>query len=79
MSKPIATNHDGVEVNHCEIGIVASEVEAELYADFHRVHCERKGEGHECSGRITVSRNNVTLQCPLCGDSRKTYSTKAEQ
>jgi len=74
MTKPVAKNHEGFEVNHCEIGNVATEAEAKLYQRFHKMHCEKKSADHQCSGRITVSRNNVTLQCPLCGDSRKAYA-----
>lgn len=47
---------------------------SDFYRKLHRAHCAHKDEpGHDCQGRLTVDRNGVTLQCPLCGDARKVY------
>jgi hypothetical protein len=33
----------------------------------HQLHCARKGQGHECVGKCTITREGVTLDCHLCG------------
>ena len=38
-----------------------------LYRRIRALHCDRKKESHECSGRMVIDRNGVTLTCPLCG------------
>lgn len=37
------------------------------------IHCAGKMGSHECSGRLIVDRNGMTLSCPLCGDAREVY------
>lgn len=48
--------------------------ESAAYRELHRIFCARKDEpDHACSGRVTIDRNGVTVQCPLCGDARRVY------
>jgi hypothetical protein len=44
--------------------------ETRIYDRIREGHCAQKEAAHECSGRITIDRNGITLSCPLCGDSR---------
>jgi predicted RNA-binding Zn-ribbon protein involved in translation (DUF1610 family) len=47
--------------------------EAEIYRRFVEMHCDQRGtKDHECKGKITITAKSLTLQCPLCGDARKT-------
>lgn len=39
-----------------------------------QVHCAKKKTSHECSGRLIIDRNGMTLSCPLCGDERSVYA-----
>ena len=76
-SKPVARTKDGREVISCLMPRPVPDAEAQMYQRFHAMHCERRGEEHHrCAGRVTVDANGVTMSCPLCGDSRKTYSQK---
>jgi hypothetical protein len=36
-----------------------------------RARCDRKRAAHQCCGGVTITRNAITLQCPLCGDLRQ--------
>lgn len=40
-----------------------------------KAHCASGRDGHDCLGRVTLDRNSVTLNCPLCGDARKNHAT----
>lgn len=53
--------------------------EAERYRKLRALHCDRKRESHDCSGRMIIDRNGVTLTCPLCGDARKAYPKELAQ
>lgn len=35
-----------------------------------RSHCERGAEAHKCVGAITLTRDAIVLNCPICGDSK---------
>lgn len=35
-----------------------------------QAHCAAKRGPHRCCGRVTLDRDAMTLQCPLCGDLR---------
>jgi predicted RNA-binding Zn-ribbon protein involved in translation (DUF1610 family) len=51
--------------------------ESDLYRKLHHLNCshsEKKSDFHDCRGRITITQNGITLNCPLCGDSRSTHS-----
>jgi hypothetical protein len=48
-------------------------IEAQLYERIRTLHCDRNAASHDCSGRVTLDRNGMTLQCPLCGDCRTVY------
>lgn len=37
-----------------------------------RAHCADKRPHHRCAGAITITRDTITLNCPRCGDLRKT-------
>lgn len=47
--------------------------EVALYQLLRRLHCDRKAASHDCHGRVSLDRNGITLQCPLCGDCRRVY------
>lgn len=51
--------------------------DAEIYLTLRGIHCDRKKQSHECSGRMIIDRNGLTLACPLCGDSRALYPPQA--
>lgn len=38
-----------------------------------RAHCSAK-RAHQCCGKITIDRNHITFNCPLCGDVRQTIT-----
>lgn len=59
-------------INACLMPTQADETEQRIYRKFLEVHCDQKGDGHECRGAVTITRSAITLKCPLCGDSRKT-------
>lgn len=61
-------------VNACHVPTPAEKREKEIYLKILDVHCEQRGDGHECRGTISINRNTITLSCPLCGDSRKTLT-----
>lgn len=42
-----------------------------------KAHCAASKPSHECSGRLIVDRNGMTLACPLCGDERQVYTGTA--
>lgn len=60
------------EVNACHVPTRVEGREAEIYKKFLEVHCEQRGDAHDCRGTVSVNRRNITLKCPLCGDARKT-------
>jgi predicted RNA-binding Zn-ribbon protein involved in translation (DUF1610 family) len=57
----------------CKVPDVMKPLEAQLYEKVRTLHCDRKASSHECHGRVTLDRNGMTLQCPLCGDTRSIY------
>lgn len=62
-------------INACHLPTPAPDREVELYRKILDAHCDqRDGAGHECRGKISITRNTLTLSCPLCGDSRKTLT-----
>jgi len=47
--------------------------EARIYKLLLNSHCEHPGKdngGHECCGKITITRKAILLQCPKCGDAK---------
>jgi hypothetical protein len=76
MSRKLrATTKTGEPITSCEMPFTATPHEAQMYRKFHSVHCDRKDEpNHKCSGTVKVDANGVTMSCPRCGDSRKTYA-----
>lgn len=59
-------------INACHVPTEAPPREKEIYAKILEIHCDQKGDGHECRGAVTITRRSLTLKCPLCGDSKKT-------
>lgn len=37
-----------------------------------KAHCADKRPAHKCAGMISLTAKTITLQCPRCGDLRKT-------
>lgn len=66
------------QVKGCLMPSVMPALDAQLYQKLRALHCERAEESHDCSGRVTLDRNGITLQCPLCGDSRQVYPKPEE-
>lgn len=52
---------------------------AAIYAGIRRTivkaHCADHREHHRCAGAITITRDTITLNCPRCGDVRKTLES----
>jgi hypothetical protein len=46
---------------------------ADVLQKLRLMHCAEDKPSHECSGRLLIDRNGMTLQCPLCGDERSVY------
>lgn len=61
----------------CKMPSAMDPIEAQLYERVRTIHCDRKAASHDCRGRVTLDRNGMTLQCPLCGDNRTIYRTSA--
>lgn len=61
------------DVTCCRIPQPMPADEAAGYQGLREAHCENGRAGHDCSGRLIIDRNGVTLACPLCGDARTTY------
>lgn len=63
-----------MKVNICDIPAPAPRDEATIYRSLRdtliRTHCEAKRD-HLCCGKITIDREHVTFNCPLCGDVRQ--------
>jgi hypothetical protein len=60
-------------VGACYVPSVMDPTEMALYEKVRAVHCAQKKPSHDCHGRVTLDRNGMTLQCPLCGDTRSVY------
>lgn len=60
------------KTNCCLMPDPISEPERDLWKALHTLKCDRKRESHQCRGTITITATDVTLQCPVCGDSRST-------
>lgn len=62
-------------INICKMPTPARMREAEIYASLRdtivRAHCADKRPAHRCAGKITITRTDITLQCPRCGDARQ--------
>lgn len=41
-----------------------------MYRLLRELHCDRNAAAHQCAGKVTIDRDGVTVQCPLCGDAR---------
>ena len=78
MARPIPTTPEGDAILCCGIPGQLCAAETAIYQKIREFHCARKEEPHECSGRMTIDRNGLTLQCPRCGDSRQRNATKEE-
>jgi predicted RNA-binding Zn-ribbon protein involved in translation (DUF1610 family) len=52
----------------------AKPAEQEIYRGIRdrliKAHCEAK-RAHNCCGKITIDREHITFNCPLCGDARQ--------
>jgi predicted RNA-binding Zn-ribbon protein involved in translation (DUF1610 family) len=63
------------EINSCTMPTPCKPKEAEIYRGIRdmliRTHCEAK-RAHKCCGKITIDRDHITFNCPLCGDARQT-------
>jgi len=59
--------------NQCLIPTPLPPNESEIYSHIRdlliKTHCDAK-RGHQCCGRITIDREHITFNCPLCGDAR---------
>jgi hypothetical protein len=60
----------------CHMPEPAPRSETEIYRSLRdrmvRSHCDRKAEAHKCAGAITITLTDITLNCRLCGDLRRT-------
>lgn len=61
----------------CAVPEEMDPVEARLYERVRTIHCAQKSPSHACHGRVTLDRNGMSLQCPLCGDQRSVYRRRA--
>lgn len=61
--------------NACSMPTPAEPREATIYRGIRdtlvRSHCSAKRD-HLCCGAITITRQFITFNCPLCGDLRHT-------
>jgi hypothetical protein len=71
--KPVPTTPTGAPIEICRLPQQMPSHEAELYRQVHAMHCARRETGHQCSGRVSIDKNGITLTCPLCGDARSVY------
>jgi len=46
---------------------------AKVCEGLRKIHCAEGKSSHDCSGRLIIDRNGLTLACPLCGDERQVY------
>jgi hypothetical protein len=74
MPKPF-TAREGV---CCTMPTTLSAAEAAIYQKLRKMHCANGKPGHECSGKVSLDRNGLTLNCPLCGDHRSLYPAPAD-
>jgi hypothetical protein len=65
----------------CDVPTPVKRAEAEIYRSLRdrlvHMHCDRKDHGHRCAGAITITATDITLQCKLCGDCRRTLQSDA--
>lgn len=65
-----------VPATACHMPTPCDPREAKVYKGFRelvvRSHCADGRPAHRCAGAITITRDNITLNCPRCGDLRKT-------
>lgn len=61
-------------VDSCLVPKPVSPDEAKIYASLRdvvvRSHCAAGRSSHLCCGAITMTRSDMTLNCPLCGDAK---------
>lgn len=62
--------------NACRMPVPEKPDVAAIYGSIRRLmvraHCADSRPHHRCAGAITITRDTVTLNCPRCGDLRKT-------
>lgn len=62
--------------NACHMPLPEEPKVAAVYAGIRtsmvKAHCADKRPSHLCAGAITITRDTITLNCPRCGDLRKT-------
>lgn len=66
------------KINSCLVPTPIDPKEVDLWQKLHTLHCDRKRESHRCRGSITVTATAVTLNCPVCGDSRRLLNGEAQ-
>jgi len=67
--------------NQCLIPTPLPPNESEIYSRIRdlliKTHCDAKRR-HQCCGRITIDREHITFNCPLCGDARNIITVEPE-
>lgn len=62
------------EITSCSMPTPVKRSESEIYRGIRdtliKAHCEAK-RAHKCCGKITIDRDYITFNCPLCGDARQ--------
>lgn len=62
--------------NCCHMPTPETKKMSGIYAGIRRTmvkaHCADSRPHHLCAGAITITRDTITLNCPRCGDLRKT-------
>lgn len=62
--------------NCCHMPVSETKKLSTVYAGIRRLmvkaHCADSRPHHLCAGAITITRDTITLNCPRCGDLRKT-------
>jgi hypothetical protein len=62
----------------CKTPKIIEGKEVELYETLLHAHCEHpdKDNGHECCGRVTITRKTLVLNCAKCGDAKAVFHNK---
>lgn len=62
--------------NACHMPTPEGDRMAKVYAGIRttmvKAHCADHRPSHRCAGAITITRDDITLNCLRCGDVRKT-------
>lgn len=66
------------EITLCAMPYRIRPDEAQAYRALRTAHCVPGHASEECSGRLIIDRNGITLACPRCGDARGVYASPAE-